>query len=129
MGQQGRALLFLLPSERDYVARLKGHGVQVQQGNLMQHLTHLQSPADSAPLQVRLLHDVYPLNPSLDVHSFPYVSTHSRDSTLSTASQSRETPDSFAQPSRQCTSLGQTYFWSIDFPHTSVVVDTFAEGQ
>ena len=51
MGQQGRALLFLLPSEREYVGRLKGHGVQVQQGNLMQHLVHLNRHTD-APAQV-----------------------------------------------------------------------------
>ncbi|KAA6429418.1 MAG: DEAD-box ATP-dependent RNA helicase 17-like [Trebouxia sp. A1-2] len=51
MGQQGRALLFLLPSEREYVDKLKGHGVQVQQGNLMQHITHLHKPSDGAPAQ------------------------------------------------------------------------------
>ena len=60
MGQQGRALLFLLPSEGEYVARLKQHGVQVQQGNLMQHLSYLQTPADTAPVQVRLLHQLCP---------------------------------------------------------------------
>lgn len=52
MGQQGRALLFLLPSEREYVDKLQGHGVQVQQGNLMQHITHLHKPSDGAPAQV-----------------------------------------------------------------------------
>jgi len=52
MGQQGRALLFLLPSEREYVDKLQGHGVQVQQGNLMQHITHLHKPSDGPPAQV-----------------------------------------------------------------------------
>lgn len=54
MGQQGRALLFLLPSEREYVDKLQGHGVQVQQGNLMQHITHLHKPSDGAPTQVHI---------------------------------------------------------------------------
>ncbi len=60
MGQQGRALLFLLPSEREYVDKLQGHGVQVQQGNLMQHISHLHNPADRAPAQVSasLVHHV-----------------------------------------------------------------------
>lgn len=52
MGQQGRGVLFLLPSEREYVGRLQGHGVQVQQGNLMQHISHLHNPADGLPAQV-----------------------------------------------------------------------------
>lgn len=52
MGQQGRALLFLLPTERAYVDKLQQHGVQVQQGNLMQHISHLINPADRAPAQV-----------------------------------------------------------------------------
>lgn len=52
MGQQGRGLLFLLPSERAYVDKLQQHGVQVQQGNLMQHISHLINPADRAPAQV-----------------------------------------------------------------------------
>ncbi|KAL3160790.1 hypothetical protein ABBQ38_009201 [Trebouxia sp. C0009 RCD-2024] len=51
MGQQGRGLLFLLPSERAYVDKLQQHGVQVQQGNLMQHISHLINPADRAPAQ------------------------------------------------------------------------------
>lgn len=53
MGQQGRAVLFLLPTERGYVDKLQQHGVQVQQGNLMQHISHLTNPADCAPAQVR----------------------------------------------------------------------------
>lgn len=53
MGQQGRAVLFLLPAERGYVDKLQQHGVQVQQGNLMQHISHLINPADRAPAQVR----------------------------------------------------------------------------
>ena len=52
MGQQGRAVLFLLPTERGYVDKLQQHGLQVQQGNLMQHISHLVSPADRAPAQV-----------------------------------------------------------------------------
>lgn len=52
MGQQGRAVLFLLPTERAYVDKLQQHGVQVQQGNLMQHISHLTNPADRAPAQV-----------------------------------------------------------------------------
>ena len=52
MGQHGRALLFLLPSERGYVDKLQQHGVQVQQGNLMQHISHLHSLADRATAQV-----------------------------------------------------------------------------
>lgn len=52
MGQQGRAVLFLLPTERGYVDKLQQHGVQVQQGNLMQHLSHLINPVDRAPAQV-----------------------------------------------------------------------------
>lgn len=52
MGQQGRAVLFLLPSERGYVDKLQQHGVQVQQGNLMQHISHLHSPADRTTAQV-----------------------------------------------------------------------------
>ena len=53
MGQQGRAVLFLLPTERGYVDKLQQHGVQVQQGNLMQHISHLLNPADRNPAQVR----------------------------------------------------------------------------
>ena len=60
MGQQGRALLFLLPSEREYVEKLQRHGVQVQQGNLMQHIVHLQSLADRAPAQVSHSFAPYP---------------------------------------------------------------------
>ena len=52
MGQQGRAMLFLLPSEQGFVEKLQQHGVQMQQGNLMQHITHLHSPADRGPTQV-----------------------------------------------------------------------------
>lgn len=60
MGQQGRGVLFLLPSEREYVGRLQGHGVQVQQGNLMQHISHLHNPADGLPAQVL----AYPKSPN-----------------------------------------------------------------
>ena len=51
MGQQGQALLFLLPSEKAYIDRLQQHGVKVQQGNLMQHVLQLQE-LGMAPPQV-----------------------------------------------------------------------------
>ena len=54
MGQQGQALLFLLPSEKAYIDKLQQHGVKVQQGNLMQHVLQLQE-LGTAPTQVSLL--------------------------------------------------------------------------
>ena len=51
MGQQGQAMLFLLPSEKGYIHKLQQHGVKVQQGNLMQHILLLQE-LGTAPLQV-----------------------------------------------------------------------------
>lgn len=53
MGQQGQALLFLLPSEKAYIDKLQQHGVKVQQGNLMQHVLQLQE-LGTAPSQVQL---------------------------------------------------------------------------
>lgn len=51
MGQQGQAVLFLLPSEKGYIDKLQQHGVKVQQGNLTQHVLQLQE-LGTAPQQV-----------------------------------------------------------------------------
>lgn len=51
MGQQGQAVLFLLPSEKAYIDKLQQHGVKVQQGNLVQHVLQLQE-LGTAPQQV-----------------------------------------------------------------------------
>lgn len=58
MGQQGQAMLFLLPSEKGYIHKLQQHGVKVQQGNLMQHILLLQE-LGTAPVQVCHLHLSY----------------------------------------------------------------------